>query len=205
MKKNELKPDAIGLQHLWWLKRTDGPIGGARNSVRVGVVAMSDWYKGPSNTTASSLDVKNIKTGKIERQAIQLLQVMTNAEKAEFYEEWDAEKALNNPVQKSAEKLPNTIARRDAVAREIAKDFGISIAQANRNLRQVEQTLEKILLEGTRIVLQDFLFLDLQQRSARKLIHVRSKQEVVLPPCLRLKVTPGKGLARKIKAMGVAK
>ena len=212
MKKSELQVENIGTQHLWWLKRVDGPMGGARNSIRVAVVAMSDWFKGPNSPTARCLNVKGVESGKIERQDIQVLQVMTDEERAHYYSqrgvELDAKDAgrgdrLQGKVSKKprAETPTNTIARRDTVARVMATDFGTSISQAKRNLRQVEQTIEKLLLAGNRIVLMDFMAFDTIRKIPKEVIDLRTRVRITTSANFKLKTSASRTLAAKIEKM----
>jgi nucleoid DNA-binding protein len=187
-------------------------MGGARNSVRVAVIAMSDWFKGPGSPSARCLNVKGVESGKIERQDIQVLQVMTDEERTHYYDQRDAEldakeagkkyePTVEAPKKLRAETPTNMIARRDTVARVMAADFGTSIAQARRNLRQVEQTIEKLLLAGNRIVLMDFMAFDTVRKIPKEMIDLRTRARITTSADFKLKTSASRTLATKIKEM----
>ena len=203
MKKSELQPKPIGTQHLWWLKRVNTPMGSARNSERIPVIVMSEFYKWGSSKEARSIDVKEISSGHISRQDWQVLQVMTDDEKRSLYAEIEAKNSNGKPKPKSrtVDTPSNSIVRRDGVARELARDFGISIVQANRNLRQFEQTLTKLLLEKNRIVFMDWLSFDTIETPAKRVGDVRTGKPVIIPASRKLTVAPSIKLKSKIKAL----
>ena len=205
MKKTDLRPNAVGDQYVWWLKRVNTPIGAARKSERIPVLVMSEIYRHTSSKEARSIDVKEISSGNISRQDWQVLKVMTAEEEAQIRDQQKPVAKRAGPQPKSMETPSNTIVRRDGVAREMARDFGISIVQANRNLRQIEQTLTKLLCAGNQLTFMDWMVFETIETPEKRVGDVRGMGGTRLIPASRkLKVRASQKLANRIKGMVAA-
>ena len=206
MKKAELRENAANNQYVWWLKRLDTPMGGARQHTRIPVLLLSGLHKGKTGKTARYIDMRVVGQSAVETIDFQMLAVMTAEEEAtarasDIVELVPAAKRSDGRAPTVAQrlaKLPSI--SRQGICRNLAERNEVPIWEAELWYERLKVEIMQAVFDGYRVSLPKFITIGPVIEPSTIIRHVKTRKIQHIKPAVRLRVYPA--LAFKAQVSG---